>query len=114
MQDRRVKFVEDNTSVLVRLSDEQRAGLTPPNACSSPPATRIVPPYATSTRAALNKGFMRASKVYRDAVPGSMTVEAFVADLNTSTMRLAGLEEVTAGASTLAYGEGSHGIYSHN
>lgn len=45
-------------------------------------------------------------QVYAKAVPGSMTEEEFVADLNASTMRLAGhLEE--APESVLGYGDGS-------
>ena len=47
-------------------------------------------------------------QVYAKAVPGSMTEEQFVADLNASTLRLAGLQE-EAPESVVGYGDRSRG-----
>lgn len=49
----------------------------------------------------------RILQVYSKAVPGSMTEEQFIADLNASTLRLAGLQD-EAPESVLGYGDGSH------
>jgi hypothetical protein len=48
-------------------------------------------------------------QVYAKSIPGSMTEAQFVADLNASTLRLAGLQE-EAPESVLGYGEGSQTV----
>jgi hypothetical protein len=105
LQDGRLKFVKDFSSVLVRLLDGQRPRQLATPATSTPPAMRTIPPYATSITAAMN--IVARSKAYRRAVPANMTEEAFVADLTATATQLAGIADGNVQGSLLAYGEGS-------
>jgi hypothetical protein len=105
LQDRRVRFVKDHSSVLVRLLDGQRRGQLAAHATAVPPSSRIIPTYAAPIAAAMNKA--ASSKAYRTAVPANSTPEGFVADLNATAIALAGLEHGGGGASANDYGEGS-------
>ena len=108
MQDRKIRFVKDNSSVLVRLVDASRRGQLPHPAHSVPASQRMVPAYAQSALNSMNKKG-GASKTYAAAVPANMTPESFVADLNASAVKLAGLAEPGAGGpgSDSGYGDGS-------
>lgn len=104
-QEKRIKLVDDCTSVLVRVLDEQRPGLASAPAWAVPEGDRTVPPYARGAADKLNKPLGRAAKSLRRAVPGGMTDAQFVQDLNAATLRLAGLQDA-AGDSAAGYGYG--------
>ena len=106
VQEKRLRLVDDHASVLGRVLDEQRPGLAAAPAYAVPAADRAVPPYAAALTDKLNKALGRATKSLRRAVPGGMTDEQFVHDLNAATLRLAGLQEDLRD-SALGYGDGS-------
>lgn len=108
-QEKRLKLVDDCTSVLVRVLDEQRPGLATAPAWAVPEADRAVPEYARAAADKLNKPLGRAAKVLRRAVPGGMTDAQFVHDLNAATLRLAGLQD-GPGDSAAGYGDGSMAV----
>ena len=62
VQERRLKFLDDHSSVLVRLIDEQRANLAPP-AATSKGATITTPKYASKIEAQMLKPLARATQV---------------------------------------------------
>lgn len=106
MQEKRIKLVDDCTSVLVRVLDGQRPGLASAPAWAVPEEDRAVPEYARGFADKLRKPLGRGGKLLRRAVPGGMTDSEFVQELNGATLRLAGLQEA-AGESAAGYGDGS-------
>ena len=62
VQEKRLKFLDDHSSVLVRLIDEQRANLAPPAATSKTVAIATTN-YASKIEAQMVKPLARAAKV---------------------------------------------------
>lgn len=59
MQEKRLKFLDDHSSVLVRLIDEQRANLAPPTATTAS-VTCVVPSYASKIEPQMRKPLGRS------------------------------------------------------
>eukprot|EP00892_Ulva_mutabilis_P007913 jgi/Ulvmu1/5494/UM023_0030.1 len=106
LKEKRLQFVADHTSVLVRVLDEQRPGQASAPVFAVPEGDRVVPRYAAGVADKLTKPLGRAAKSLRRAVPGGLTDDQFVHELNAATLRLAGLAEDVRD-SALGYGDGS-------
>lgn len=88
----RIRLVNDRSSVLVRLLDDQRKGQLDRSCHEVPPELLRVPTYVAADaalRAELGKKIQ--SKTYAKVVPSNMDAEAYVAELNMSIARVAGV-----------------------
>lgn len=108
MQTGRIRYVNDRSSVLVRLLDDQRKGQLDRPCRAVPPDALRVPAFAANDmtlRSEMGKSI--ASKTYKRAVPSNMDAEAFVTELNLSIAKVAGLgggaEDHTSGYGPSTY-----------